>query len=85
MIRPIPSSAPVLIRSSPNVYYVHMQVAGASTVRIGSSKAELLQSYADLPQGQSIPASAGIQRFFWRGELWMIADGGDALVDLQFA
>lgn len=64
---------------------MHVQVSGASSIRIGQSKSELMQSYGTVQQGQVIAAADGTQRFWWRGELWVISDSGDALVDFQFA
>jgi hypothetical protein len=86
MVQSIPQARPILIRHQAERYYVHVQVLGAGAIRIGKSMWELLTPLTGgVNQGQVIASADGVQRFWWKGELWAVGEGGDAQADFQFA
>lgn len=85
MIYSVPAARPVLVLARPHRYHVNVQVLGAGAVRLAQSRWELETEIGGQKQGITLSSADGVRGLWWFGELWIIGEGGDASVNLQFA
>ena len=78
MILQLQQNIPLLIGHYDGVITIYVRQYGAGNLRLGTDRESLLNG-VNLAPGQivdGIPqaAAAGIQQYFWSGDLWLISD-----------
>ena len=80
------ANLPVLINSFKRVVTIYVRQYGAGNLRLSFNKEDLLNTAPNVSPGNvvdGIPqaAAAGIQQYFWSGDLWVISDvAGPAMI-----
>lgn len=78
MILNLQTNIPALVAHFDGVVTIYVRQYGAGNLRLANDRESLLQGTALAPgqivDGIPLAAAAGIQQFFWSGDLWMITD-----------